>query len=152
MRWLAAVAPLSFVAACGGGSSSSPDGGETAVVTTRPADVVTTRPADVVASAEPTSTGGAPSLPGSTVAPVPGSNAPLVTFDTGTGSTTPAVINSIAVGVSGERPDSLPVRPDSINSPLPEVVVRHLQSATYVQLKDLLPAEKPLLVWFWAPH
>jgi hypothetical protein len=51
----------------------------------------------------------------------------------------------------GPRPD-LPVRAESAESPLPAVTVRNLTDDTWIQLADLLPAEQPLLVWFWAPH
>lgn len=38
-------------------------------------------------------------------------------------------------------------------SPLPALAVRQLNGeGGWVQLKNELPAEKPLLVWFWAPH
>jgi ferric-dicitrate binding protein FerR (iron transport regulator) len=35
---------------------------------------------------------------------------------------------------------------------LPEVDVLDVADGSTVQLGSLLPAEKPLLVWFWAPH
>ncbi len=39
------------------------------------------------------------------------------------------------------------------SSPLPEVAVRQINGeGGWVQLKNELPAAKPLLVWFWAPH
>lgn len=40
-----------------------------------------------------------------------------------------------------------------LSSPLPEIAVRQLNGdGGWVQLKNELPADKPLLVWFWAPH
>lgn len=49
---------------------------------------------------------------------------------------------------------NLPVSPDAaVGSPLPEIAVRQLNfDGGWVQLKNELPADKPLLVWFWAPH
>lgn len=49
---------------------------------------------------------------------------------------------------------ALPVSPDAaVGSPLPEVTVRQLNGdGGFVQLKNELPSDKPLLVWFWAPH
>ena len=46
------------------------------------------------------------------------------------------------------------VSPDAaIGSPLPEVTVRQINGeGGFVQFKNELPADKPLLVWFWAPH
>lgn len=54
---------------------------------------------------------------------------------------------------AGPVPD-LPVHPDSaIGSPLPELAVRQINGdGGWVQLKNELPSEQPLLVWFWAPH
>jgi hypothetical protein len=49
------------------------------------------------------------------------------------------------------RPE-LPVAPPSANSPLPAVTVWDLTADRWVQLKNFLPADRPLLVWFWAPH
>ena len=41
----------------------------------------------------------------------------------------------------------------AVASPLPDVAVRQLNGdGGWVQLKNALPADKPLLVWFWAPH
>lgn len=52
----------------------------------------------------------------------------------------------------GPVPD-LPVDPASESSPLPPVAVRQINGdGGWVQFKNLLPAENPLLVWFWAPH
>ena len=53
----------------------------------------------------------------------------------------------------GPLPD-LPVSPEAaVGSPLPQVTVRQLNGdGGFVQLKNHLPSDKPLLVWFWAPH
>jgi hypothetical protein len=38
-------------------------------------------------------------------------------------------------------------------SPLPDIAVRRINGeGGWVQLKNELPGEQPLLVWFWAPH
>ena len=51
-------------------------------------------------------------------------------------------------------PPELPVsEAAAASSPLPDVAVRLLnQTGGWVQFKDELPADMPLLVWFWAPH
>ncbi len=49
----------------------------------------------------------------------------------------------------GPRPE-LPVT--AVDSPLPAVTVRDVTNDEWVQFADLLPAEQPVLVWFWAPH
>lgn len=35
---------------------------------------------------------------------------------------------------------------------LPVVTVWDVGAKQWVQLADFLPADKPLLIWFWAPH
>ena len=52
----------------------------------------------------------------------------------------------------GERPDIAPAADSASSSPLPPVTVWDVQAEDWVQFADLLPGEKPLLVWFWAPH
>jgi hypothetical protein len=37
-------------------------------------------------------------------------------------------------------------------SPLPAVEVRDLGTGASADLAGLLPADRPLLIWFWAPH
>lgn len=52
----------------------------------------------------------------------------------------------------GPVPD-LPVAAASADSPLPDVAVRQINGeGGWIQFKDLLPADKPVLVWFYAPH
>lgn len=53
----------------------------------------------------------------------------------------------------GPIPD-LPVSAEAAaGSPLPEVTVRRINGeGGFVQLKNALPSDRPLLVWFWAPH
>lgn len=48
----------------------------------------------------------------------------------------------------------LPVSAEAAaGSPLPEVTVRRINGeGGFVQLKNALPSDRPLLVWFWAPH
>lgn len=53
----------------------------------------------------------------------------------------------------GPIPD-LPVSAEAAaGSPLPQVTVRRINGeGGFVQFKNELPSDKPLLVWFWAPH
>jgi hypothetical protein len=52
----------------------------------------------------------------------------------------------------GPIPD-LPVDAASAASPLPEVTVRRINGeGGWAQFRNELPADQPLLVWFWAPH
>jgi hypothetical protein len=51
--------------------------------------------------------------------------------------------------------DAQTARPPSARatgSPLPAVTVDNLITDTTVSLDSFIPASKPTLVWFWAPH
>ncbi len=48
---------------------------------------------------------------------------------------------------------AIPVRPESVGNLLPDLAVRRINCAGgWVNLKNELPSQLPLLVWFWAPH
>ncbi len=48
---------------------------------------------------------------------------------------------------------TLEIRAESAASPLPDLAVRRLNcNGGWVNLRNELPSELPLLVWFWAPH
>ena len=48
---------------------------------------------------------------------------------------------------------AIDVRAASVDNPLPDLAVRRINCAGgWVNLKNEIPAELPLLVWFWAPH
>mgnify|MGYP001828536964 CR=1 FL=1 len=65
---------------------------------------------------------------------------------------TPGAAVELPEPAPGPVPD-LPVDPASVSNPLPAVAVRQINGeGGWVQFKNLLPAENPLLVWFWAPH
>jgi hypothetical protein len=49
----------------------------------------------------------------------------------------------------------IPVRADAAtaDTPLPDLVVRRINCAGgWVNLRNEVPADKPVLVWFWAPY
>lgn len=47
----------------------------------------------------------------------------------------------------------LELRTESADSPLPDVAVRRLNcNGGWVNFRNEIPSELPLLVWFWAPH
>jgi len=52
---------------------------------------------------------------------------------------------------TGKRPD-LPRSAGAAESPLPEVAVWDVGATQWVQFADLVPADKPVVLWFWAPH
>lgn len=48
---------------------------------------------------------------------------------------------------------AIEVRAASADNPLPDLAVRRVNCAGgWVNLKNEIPAELPVLVWFWAPH
>lgn len=58
---------------------------------------------------------------------------------------------SADIGDAGPIPE-IAVAQASAASGLPPTVVRDIGAEEWVQLANFLPADKPLLVWFWAPH
>ena len=40
----------------------------------------------------------------------------------------------------------------AFKNPLPAVTVRDVGAKADLNLQSLLPADKPLVIWFWAPH
>ncbi len=63
-----------------------------------------------------------------------------------------SVDNTVTDVADGPVP-ALDVRAESLANPLPDVAVRQINCAGgWVNLKNALPNDKPLLVWFWAPH
>ena len=54
--------------------------------------------------------------------------------------------------ISGSAPPDANARASNREAPrLPAIEVTDLEGGT-VRLADLAPSEKPILVWFWAPH
>lgn len=51
----------------------------------------------------------------------------------------------------GARPE-LPVADAAVANQLPKVTVWDVGEKQWVQFGNFLPADKPVLVWFWAPH
>jgi hypothetical protein len=56
------------------------------------------------------------------------------------------------VATPGPAPD-VAVEPQSASSPLQDIVVRRINCAGgWVNLRNEIPADRPVLVWFWAPY
>ncbi len=84
----------------------------------------------------------------------------------GSGSTTAKVSTGTAARQTPpkttERPATIPTNPSPEisttassapqQSPLPSVEVLDTANGQTVQFSELLPAVKPVLFWFWAPH
>ena len=53
-------------------------------------------------------------------------------------------------GDNGDTANAAGAAPEPVE--LPDVTVRDVTAGVDVQLTSLLPAAKPTLLWFWAPH
>jgi thiol-disulfide isomerase/thioredoxin len=68
----------------------------------------------------------------------------------GCGSTDDDKAGSVDVE-TGARP-TLERASASATSPLPDVALWDVTGQDWVQFANLVPAEKPIMLWFWAPH
>lgn len=150
------AAGLLLIAACGpaddpSGAAEPVAGGastvvESAVATRAPASSPTGGGDDAPAGSEPTTTTGDAS--GGTPVEEPVRD-PTDAADDGCstdGSPTEPAANEGDLRATE-------VRAASADSPLPDLTVRRINCAPgFVNLKNELPADRPLLVWFWAPH
>ena len=139
------VAGVLLLVSCGGGDGSN---AKPALDSVPPPNL----PVDTVPASTTTSGEGEDSNAKQALDSVPPPNLPV--------STVPASTTTSGVGDgsnakpaldSGPRPN-LPVDAVSANGPLPPVTVRDLTQDRWVQFANFLPANKPVLVWFWAPH
>ena len=56
------------------------------------------------------------------------------------------------VAAPGPTPETA-VRPESADSPLPDLAVRRINCAGGGgNLRNAIPSDRPVLVWFWAPY
>lgn len=72
--------------------------------------------------------------------------------DTGQADTVdaaPAPTDSTRIDLVGA--DVIPAA-DVDSNPLPSVVVNDLNTGQAVNFRNLVPQEKPILLWMWAPH
>ena len=62
--------------------------------------------------------------------------------------------NSPTVAAAAPAPaPRIAVRPESAANELPDLAVRRINCAGgWVNLKNEIPADRPVLVWFWAPY
>jgi hypothetical protein len=61
--------------------------------------------------------------------------------------------DNTATDVAAGPAPAIEVRAAAADNPLPDLAVRRVNCAGgWVNLKNELPGELPLLVWFWAPH
>jgi len=66
--------------------------------------------------------------------------------------TTSAALPTIGSPGPGPAPSAAAQAPATGKSVLPDLAVDDVAAGSKVNLSSLVPAEQPLLVWFWAPH
>jgi hypothetical protein len=60
------------------------------------------------------------------------------------------VVAALLAGCGGTSDSGQPAAPRAIE--IPDVTVRNVATGAEVALRDVVPADRPTLVWFWAPH
>ncbi len=66
-----------------------------------------------------------------------------------------ALIGMLALAACGSEPDASSPEPTAGGagvSPLPAIEVDDVTNDRRVALDSFVPADRPTLVWFWAPH
>jgi hypothetical protein len=91
-------------------------------------------------------------------------SAPQVPAAQGPATTVPVDVDQPVDGCSPDNPPTeavaapgpapqIAVRPESANSPLPDLAVRRINCAGgWINLRNEIPADRPVLAWFWAPY
>mgnify|MGYP003543254294 CR=1 FL=1 len=80
-------------------------------------------------------------------------NAHRWTVTVGLGLTILAIVTA-GCGYAGGDPTSAGAPPEAGTEgvALPDVVVNDVAAGTEVSLRTLAPSDRPILLWFWAPH
>jgi hypothetical protein len=98
----------------------------------------------------PTSDGGPPATPPPETSPP--ETPPAETSPPETGAP-PATDAAEPAPLGGRRlPEALDAASDVDTNPLPDLVVADVGRGAEVNLRNVFPAERPVLVWMWAPH
>jgi len=63
-----------------------------------------------------------------------------------------AVLTLVAAACSGTTTTTTAEGGASLGSGIPELVVTDVDTGEQVTLASVVPADKPTLLWFWAPH
>lgn len=85
---------------------------------------------------------------GSADSPAPAADAAGSADDASAASATASSPAPAAASDPGLRPN---LGVENADSPFPAVTVRDVVDDRWVQFADILPAEQPVLLWFWAP-
>ena len=144
------------LAGCGSGSEGStvagggvtPDdrGADTAVTDTAVTDTPTP---DTLTRDAPT-----PDTEPPTTEPTDTAVADAPTADTEPSATAAPVTDAVELAPIGGRrlPETLEPGSDTAANPLPDLVVDDVGRGVDVNLRNVFPAGRPVLVWMWAPH
>lgn len=92
----------------------------------------------------------------STEAPItaPASTGTTTTATTTTTTTTAPAAAAPAVAEIGGRAfaDTASAASDIATNSLPDLLVDDVRRATKINLRNVFPADRPVLIWMWAPH
>lgn len=126
LRGLTVVGSLLLVSACGANKSdvSTSDSPPAAPTTVAATTVAPATTAAPAAAVTTAAPAAAPATAATTAAPAVTTAAPAVT--------------------------AAPAAP--FENPLPQLIVKDVVANADFELSSLLPADKPVLLWFWAPH
>jgi hypothetical protein len=140
MGALASAALLLTLAACGSGSDGSAP------------PATADQPAAEVSTGDDLSEGGTTEI----AAPETESEQPAVSETDPEGEAPPAepVATEVAAPVAGGRLFAADVQPAAQfdGNPFPDLVVDDVGKDAQVNIANILPSDRPVLLWAWAPH
>lgn len=169
-RPLALLAAVTItLAACGSESASEPAAEPTAATTEAATPAPTEAPAATPAPEPAAEPAAEPAEPETTAAPAPEPTeapAPEATEAPApepTEAPTPEPVGivdgcatdgspTLVESAAGPAP-AIDIRPESADGPLIDLAVRRINCAGgWANLRNEVPSDRPILIWFWAPH
>jgi hypothetical protein len=154
----ALVGATTLLTACGGASRGDADATlprpaaeapstDPALASTPDSDPAESDTAEAVPAATELAPGEAPStqVPTNTAAPATEA-APTEATPTATEAPIPALVEALL----GGRSFASEVTTES--QVLPDLLVDNIRSGTQINLRNVFPADRPVLIWMWAPH
>ena len=158
---VAAVVGALALTACGASS------GEDATPASDAPVAETTPPTDTAEALSPTPTEADSAAPTDTDAPTV-TDAPPASVDDAESASEPAASEpAVSEPPATEPPATVPppaeiggrafaealsATSDIASNPLPDLLVDDIRRSTKVNLRNVFPADRPVLIWMWAPH
>ena len=143
---LAVVAVSALVASSCGGDSTQPGTPQSSATQPAPAD--SPAPASSDADAEPSAPSDAGTAdPASTAADTAADGAAAAAEPDGSSATK----EEATADAAADTPEQV-AAPVAVSGDVPDLELIDVATGDGVQLRSLLPADTPVLFWFWAPH